>query len=162
VSTAPVAAHIDGAVVVVDRVTPRLAAMLRAAARSAERNGARLPDDLAEVLAVVETAAAAVTARQVPRPAPPRVPPLAATGSAPTASTSERLGLLGVRDVARLAGCTERAVRKAAAQERLVGRRSAHGWWEFTRHHTHTWIARRRTRGSADNGEAAGHRAGGC
>lgn len=140
----PIAAHVRGAVVLVDDVAPRLALMLRAAARQAERNGARLPADLAEVLRVVNAAAAAVTARKVPRPEPDSVPPLPSGGSAAASSRGE--GPISAAEVARRAGCSTRYIRKAAAQERLHGH-LGRGGWEFAPTAVDEWL-RRRTHGS--------------
>lgn len=131
----PVATALAGAVVIDARVAGQLAVMLRAARREAARNGLALSADLAEVLAVVEQAA------EVPAPVPPVVPILAPRGSAVTDSAATPI-LLGVDEVARLAGVTPRAIRKAALRGRLVGRLVG-GRWEFTEQAVTMWRGRR-------------------
>lgn len=114
---------------------------LRRARAEAARNGAPFDHRLTALLAAAEQAEAAILALQarVPQPVPPPVPYLAPAGS------EDQGSLLTSLDVARLAGVSERAVRKAAARGRLVGRRTD-SRWEFGHAQAHAWINRRAAR----------------
>jgi Helix-turn-helix domain len=57
-----------------------------------------------------------------------------------------RLERLGVGEVARLAGVTERSVRRAAATGRLAGRLGPTGAWWFHPDDVMRWQANRRGR----------------
>jgi hypothetical protein len=113
-----------------------VAVALRAAARQARRDARPLGARLACLIAEFEAAEHAWKRR----PATPSGTTLDADGSAPP--RSERS--LGVADVAHLVGVSERAVRKAAATGRLVGRLGADGRWWFYPDDVTKWQANRR------------------
>ncbi|WFE44272.1 helix-turn-helix domain-containing protein [Verrucosispora sp. WMMD1129] len=156
------AALVGQAVVIDAEVAARvLAVALRQARRSAARDGVTFDPALAEVLAVAEQAEQLIAARRSVAGTGP-VPLLARPGSAAGGSVAEVEGgpVLGSVEVARLAGTSDRAVRKAARAGALAGRITG-GRWVFTGPAVDRWMSRRRAGGGVDETEAAGRAGGG-
>ena len=137
----PVATLDDHQVVIAGAVAARLAPALRRLARQATRDGLRLDEDLAQVLDACEAAERA----HPRRPQAAAGTTLAPAGSGPPRSCRS----LGVSEVARRVGTSERAVRKAAGRRRLAGRLGPDGRWWFQEGDVQAWQASRRGRRSA-------------
>lgn len=151
------AALIGGAIVIDVEVGGRfLAVALRRARADATRNGIPFGPELTALLDVAEQAERHL-AQQRNHPQPPAVSPLPSHGFPVRPSTENEGRDLSTSEVARLARCTEQAVRKAARNGRLRGWLQA-GTWTFSETAAHRWIDGRRTRGTADKecGSAAG------
>jgi hypothetical protein len=111
---------------------------IRAGLRAAERNGFAVPSRLVAAMAGLEVVDQGYRDRAVSA----TKPQIADLGFA--ARQSERSLL--VADVARRAGVTAQAVRKAARSGRLAGRRDGREW-TFTETDAAAWIAARRKQG---------------
>jgi hypothetical protein len=116
-----------------------LARALRNERYLARRNGTELPTVLAALLGVVEQAEATAG-----RPRPAAVVSTVDWPGFPAGPSSHRPGgpVYASVDVARRAGVSRQAVRKAARQGRLAGRLTD-GAWTFTEAAVQAWIAGR-------------------
>lgn len=150
------AAYLPFGVVVLDeRTAARLAVLARAAVR-ARPAGTAVDPDVRNALAALEAAERALANRRL-RAQPRRLRELDGAGcAAPALVASVSADTLQgevTRQVARRAGCSEQAVRKAAGNGQLAGRRFD-GVWRFRPSDVDAWLARRSTRARAGQAEA--------
>jgi hypothetical protein len=142
------AALVFGAVQVDLHLAARLAPSLRRGVEAEVRDGRLVRDeDLRRGLAMFDVAEQLAEQRKVAAPVARPVALLDSPGCDPSASGALR-GLLHAAQVARRVGVSEQAVRKAASDGRLVGRRGPRGW-EFTDQAVRAWETTRRRRSMA-------------
>lgn len=152
-----VAALVGGAIVVDAEVGGRVLALaLRRAKADAARNGVPFDRALVALLAVAEQAERQLATASRNRTQPAAVSVLAGPGF-PGGGFPQVEGsrlILGSGEVARRAGVSVQAVRKAARMGRLAGQLRC-GAWVFSEAAVSRWLNGRRPGGSADSGEAA-------
>lgn len=149
-----VAAYLPGVVVLDERTAARLAVLARAAVR-ARPAGTEVDPDVRRALAALEAAERTLAAREF-RAKPARFRGVGANGCAdPALAASVSADTLPdqvTQHVARRAGCSEQAVRKAARSGQLAGRQ-VDGVWRFRPPDVDAWLARR-TRARAGQAQA--------